>query len=144
MRLSLLKSAENPDPEADRGMHRFTYSLYVHREPWYASDLIPLAWDLNAPLIAIPGKAAFGELVKITAGDAALDAVKKSEDGQDIILRFHENHGGRSSLKIEFGVPILGWAEADLMEEPIGAFRKQQIIRRELKPFELVTFRVKV
>jgi alpha-mannosidase len=144
MRLSLLKSAENPDPEADRGIHHFTYAVYVHKDPWYASDLIPLAWDLNAPLVTIPGKAALEDLIKISSDDAALDAIKKSEDGEDIILRLHENHGGRSSLKIEFAAPILGWVEADLMEEPVGTFKKQQIIKRELKPFELVTFRIKL
>jgi alpha-mannosidase len=148
MRLSLLKSAEYPDTEADRGLQQFTYSLYVHSDPWYESELIPLAWDLNAPLITVPGKLLYGDLVKISSdassSAAALDAVKKSEDGKDIIIRLHENHGGRSSLKIEFTVPVSGWAEANLMEEPMGAFKKQQIIKRELKPFEIVTFRIKL
>jgi alpha-mannosidase len=144
MRLSLLKSAEDPDPEADRGLHQFTYSVYVHGDPWYESDLIPLAWDLNAPLIVVPGKAVSGDSVKITSGNAALDAVKKSEDGRDIIIRLHENHGGRSSLKLAFAVPISGWAETNLMEEPAGVFKKQQAITRELGPFEIVTFRIKL
>jgi hypothetical protein len=30
------------------------------------------------------------------------------------------------------------------MENPLGAFKKQQIIKRELGPFEIVTFRVKL
>ncbi|MCL2833033.1 MAG: alpha-mannosidase [Treponema sp.] len=145
MRLSLLKSAEKPDTEADRGLHEFTYSLYVHSEPWYDCDLIPLAWDLNDPIIAIPGKPVWtGEPIKINATGAALDAVKKSEDGTDVILRFHEMHGGRSQLKIEFEIPIAGWAEANLMEEPIETFQKQNMIIKELHPFEIVTFRVKL
>jgi alpha-mannosidase len=144
MRLSLLKSAEHPDPEADRGLQQFTYSLYVHSEPWYASELIPLAWDLNAPLITVPGKALSENIVKITAGDVALDAVKKTEDGKDIIVRLHENHGGHARLKVEFAVPISGWSEADLMEQPVGPFKKRYIIKRELGPFEIVTFRVKL
>jgi alpha-mannosidase len=144
MRLSLLKSAEHPDTEADRGLQRFTYSIYVHNEPWYASNLIPLAWDLNAPLITVPGKADFGDLIKISSDDAALDAIKRSEDGNDLILRLHENHGGRSPLKIEFSAPVSGWAEANLMEEALEPFRKEQFIKRELKPFEIVTFRIRL
>jgi alpha-mannosidase len=144
MRLSLLKSAEHPDTEADRGLQRFTYAIYIHSEAWHSSDIIPLAWDLNAPLIAVTGETDFGDLIKISSGDAALDAIKKSEDGDDIILRLHENHGGRSPLKIEFTTPVSGWAEANLMEEASGPFRKQQFIRRELKPFEIVTFRIKL
>ncbi|MDR1637840.1 MAG: alpha-mannosidase, partial [Treponema sp.] len=144
MRLSLLKSAEHPDTEADRGLQEFTYSIYVHSEAWYASDLIPLAWDINSPLITVPGKADFGDLIKISSDDAALDAIKKSEEGNDIILRLHENHGGRSPLKIEFTAPVSGWAEANLMEEALGPFRKERFIKRELKPFEIVTFRIRL
>ncbi|MCL2478634.1 MAG: alpha-mannosidase, partial [Treponema sp.] len=144
MRLSLLKSAEKPDTEADRGLQEFTYSLYVHADPWYESDLIPLAWDLNDPLVAVPGVSMAGDPVRISSAGAALDAVKKSEDGQDVILRFHEMHGSRQQLRVEFNVPVSGWAETDLMEEPIGEFKKQNLIKKELHPFEIVTFRVKL
>jgi len=154
IRLSLLKSAEHPDPQADRGIHQFTYSLYSHTEPWHESDLIQLAWDLNDPLIAYPGKNRLNDLVSISSrGEtrssrqiacAALDAIKKSEDGKDLIIRLHEMHGGRGKLKIEFAVPVSGWTETNLMEEPTGKFKTGQIIRRALNPFEIVTFRVKL
>jgi alpha-mannosidase len=151
MRLSSLKSAEYPDTEADRGLHEFTYALYVHSEPWYESDLISLAWDLNAPLIVAQGTplGAVTDLVKINAPGAALDAIKKSEDGKDFIIRFHEMHGARTTLKVEFAVPLSGWAEANLMEEPVNqkfeeAYHKGTLIERELHPFEIVTFRVKL
>ena len=161
MRLSLLKSPEYPDPDADRGIQSFTYSLYAHTEPWYESDLIPLAWDLNDPLCAIPGENPLSSLITISsAGDggsrggkgkakgtqscAALDAIKKSENGKDLIIRLHEIHGGRGKLKIEFNVPIAGWTEANLMEEATGKFNQSRVIKRDLKPFEIVTFRVKL
>jgi alpha-mannosidase len=156
MRLSLLKSAEYPDTEADRGLHQFTYSLYSHTEPWHESDLIPLAWDLNDPLTALVGENLLPELVTISSraetraprstvcACAALDAVKKSEDGKDLIIRLHEMHGGRGRLKIEFAVPVSGWAETNLMEEARGKFKTGRIIKRKLHPFEIVTFRVKL
>ena len=145
MRLSLLKSAERPDTEADRGIQEFTYSLYVHSEPWYESDLVPLAWDLNDPLIVIPGKPAPGmDVIKLNSCGAALDAIKKSEDGKDIIMRFHEMHGSRTFFKAEFNAPVSGWAEANLMEEPQEPYKKGGIIKKELHPFEIVTFRVKL
>jgi alpha-mannosidase len=34
MRLSLLRSPTSPDPQADQGEHRFTYSLYPHTGGW--------------------------------------------------------------------------------------------------------------
>jgi alpha-mannosidase len=59
-------------------------------------------------------------------------------------MRLHEMHGGRGKLKIEFAVPVSGWAEANLMEEARGKFRATQVIKRKLKPFEILTFRVKL
>jgi alpha-mannosidase len=144
MRLSLLKSAEFPDPEADRGLHQFTYALYVHREPWYQSGVIPLAWDLNAPLIVVPGKPRFDRVVQLDSADAALDAIKRSEEGEDLIIRVHEIHGGRTGMKLSFTQPVKGWAEADLLERPLGDYSASPVITRELLPFEIVTFRVKL
>ncbi|GHV12455.1 alpha-mannosidase [Spirochaetia bacterium] len=144
MRLSLLKSAEHPDTDADRGIQQFSYSLYTHTEPWYASELIPLAWDLNSPLIAAGGKFKVTDCIKISSGDIALDAIKQSEDGDDIIIRVHENHGGRTKLELDFTLPLSGWAESDLMEQPLGPYTASRSITRELLPFEIVTFRIKL
>jgi hypothetical protein len=47
-------------------------------------------------------------------------------------------------VKIAFTVPVSGWAEANLMEEPLGDFTSGSEIERCLKPFEIVTFRVKL
>ncbi|MDR0656769.1 MAG: alpha-mannosidase [Treponema sp.] len=143
MRLSLLKSAEHPDPEADLGIQQFTYSIYVHSGAWNESDLIYLAWDLNAPFIAVRGKPTFTDLVKIISDGIALDAVKKSEDSEDLIFRFHEMHGGRTNLKVEFAIPV-SWTEADLMEQAIAPYKSSGTIERELHPFEIVTFKVKL
>ncbi|GHV06350.1 alpha-mannosidase [Spirochaetia bacterium] len=144
LRLSLLKSAEFPDPIADKGLHQFTYSLYVHREPWYASGLIPLAWDLNAPLLAVPGKPVLDRFVQFSSADIAVDAIKQSEEGDDVIIRLHEIHGGRAKLNLAFTVPVAGWAETDLLERPLGKFENSAEISKELRPFEIVTYRVKL
>ena len=130
---------------ADYGIHKFTYSLYVHREPWYNSQTIPLAWDLNDPMIAVEGKAAFGKFINLSSPGMALDALKKSENGGDLVIRLHETRGGKTALQISFNVPIGGWAEADLMENPLEDFKKaDKIIAREVKPFEIVTYRIKL
>jgi alpha-mannosidase len=130
--------------------------LYSHTEPWHESELIPLAWDLNDPLAVSPGKSLTHDLVRISspgkgrssrpsaAPCAALDAIKKSEDGKDLIIRLHEMYGGRGKVKIEFGVPVYGWAEANLMEEPLRKFKTGGVIRRELHPFEIVTYRIRL
>ena len=55
MRLSLLKSAIYPDPEADRGQHEFTYSLLPHKGDWLDGGTAGEAWSLNHPLQAYKG-----------------------------------------------------------------------------------------
>ena len=49
MRISLLRSPTDPDPEADQGQHRFMYSLLPHAGDWAAA--IPEAYALNDPLV---------------------------------------------------------------------------------------------
>jgi hypothetical protein len=47
-------------------------------------------------------------------------------------------------MKLSFAKPVKGWAEADLMERPLGDYRSSAVITRELRPFEIVSFRVKI
>jgi len=50
--LSLLKGAIFPDPNADRGHHRFTYALLPHAGDWREGQVVRRAYELNAPLFA--------------------------------------------------------------------------------------------
>ena len=38
--LNLLRSPNNPDPDADQGTHKFSYSLFPHRNDLIRSDLL--------------------------------------------------------------------------------------------------------
>ena len=66
------------------------------------------------------------------------------EDGKDLIIRFHEMYGGRTLLKAIFNVPVSGWAETNLMEEALEPYHEGGVIKKELRPFEIATFRVKL
>ena len=131
-----------PIHRPDVGRHEFTYALYAHEKAWNESELIELAWDLNAPLSVFDGVFMEEELFNLTAKGIALDALKKSEEGDDLILRIHDMHGGRSQFSLQFNTPIKKWCEATLLEDPIGEWVKNSIIEREVKPFEIVTFRI--
>ena len=50
MSLTLIKSGIFPDPQADQGLHEFTYSLYPHRGDFRRGRVIQEAYDLNCPL----------------------------------------------------------------------------------------------
>ncbi len=154
LRLSLIKSATVPDPEADQGRHEFTYALYPHRGDWYEGGTVREAWELNAPMRAAPGCAeqAPFSLLSLSAGNVTIDAVKWAEDGGGAIVRMHEYAGMRSEVSVALGLPFAWWQETDLMEQPIDEngeraagedcgmqLQKTGPIRLRFRPYEIKT-----
>ena len=144
MRLSLLKSATDPDYSADYGTHEFTYSLYPHKEEWYNSGLEEEAFDLNSPAVVLYGASALGNesLISFDAKNIVLDAFKKAENEEAYVLRFHEFTGRRGKINLKIGLKFDSWCESDLMENPLGEW-KQTAIEVEVKPYEIKTIMLK-
>lgn len=146
MRLSLLKSACYPDPEADRGIHKFTYSIFIHGQEWYDSNLAQEAWDLNVPMPVIKGcvEEPVKNLFEMDDTNIVIDAVKKTEDGNHIIIRMHEQYCGKSDVALKLNFDFISWCEADLMENKIGHASKENIIKLTLRPYELCTILIQL
>ena len=144
MRLSLLKSATDPDYSADYGTHEFTYSLYPHKEEWYNLGLEEEAFDLNSPVVVLYGASALGNesLISFDAKNIVLDAFKKAENEEAYVLRFHEFTGRRGKINLKIGLKFDSWCESDLMENPLGEW-KQTAIEVEVKPYEIKTIMLK-
>ena len=144
MRLSLLKSATDPDYSADYGTHEFIYSLYPHKEEWYNSGLEEEAFDLNSPVVVLDGASALGNesLISFDAKNIVLDAFKKAENEEAYVLRFHEYTGRRGKINLKTGLNFDSWCESDLMENPLGEW-KQTAIEVEVKPYEIKTIMLK-
>ena len=142
MRLSLLKSAEYPDINADRGIQEFTYALYSHQQRWNDSQLIDLAFDLNNPLIAIKGMKQHDlrEFIDFSSCDLCLDAIKQCDKRNGYIVRLHEDKARRQMLTMHLGTMFSSWCQANLLEEPIEAMHNNKIISISVKPFEIITF----
>ncbi len=144
MRLSLLKSPTYPDPYADLGEHEFTYSIYPHEQEWYKSGLINEAWDLNAGIFTSAKKLLNDGLLKIDSEQVCIDAIKLSEDGKAVIIRLHEQFGGRCKLNAKLGFANKGYYLANNMEEASGELILSDFLTYELKAFEIVNFRVEL
>ena len=144
MRLSLLKSATDPDYSADYGTHEFTYSLYPHKEEWYNASLEEEAFDLNSPVVVLEGASALGNesLISFDAKNIVLDAFKKAENEEAYVLRFHEFTGRRGKINLKTGLKFDSWCESDLMENPLVEW-KQTAIEVEVKPYEIKTIMLK-
>lgn len=146
MRISLLKAATHPDHKQDQGEHEFTYAILPHGGDFVEGRTVQEAFDLNESMRALPGRTELGydSFVAFDSDEVELDAVKKSEDGDSIVIRFHEFAGARHHVTVKPGFPYQSWTEADLRERPLeDGFRKEKI-KMAVKPYEIKTILIKL
>ncbi|MFK9091850.1 alpha-mannosidase [Bacillus salipaludis] len=142
MRLTLLKAATHPDPEADQGSHSFVYSLYPHIGDWRQAKTVEKAWDLNDPILAVEGKwTKEASFIEADCDHIWIDAVKPAYDGNGIIVRLHEYEGRRGKVSLNVQKNIQSWVETNLMEESI-AEESGAPIEFDIKPYEIKTIRI--
>lgn len=142
IRLTLLKSAVDPDYTADLGHHEFTYSILPHHLEWYQAEIEEEAFDLNNPLTGRSGKPVLEDRFLTFDGDnIVVDAVKKAENSEAIVVRFHEFKGARAVIKMRCAFNIRQWCECSLMEIPEGTFREEPV-EIFIKPYEIKTIMI--
>jgi alpha-mannosidase len=143
--ISLLRGPLYPDPLADEGEHRFTYSLFPHPGDWIQAGVAREAHSLNSPLVVAEGRAktaAYG-LLEAEGLELALGALKPAEDGRGEILRLYEPHGARGECTLRFTGPPESVQRTNLLEEPEGTVEVQDsTVRLTVRPFEVVTLRI--
>jgi len=150
LRLTLLRSAKWPDPEADMGHHHFHYALYPHAGTWKDAITVRHGWEYNYPLTAVVTTAHAGTLpaehsfASVAPENVVLTAVKKAEDANGLIFRVYEWAGKAST--VEFHVPPGATAATvtNLMETPEGSplAIAGDVVKAPIKPFEILTIRV--
>ena len=148
LRLSLLRSSVDPDPHADEGYHEFTYSIYSHAWGW-RNGAVRQGYELNVPLHAVQAPKSKGPFPSVDAfasidvENVVIDAVKKHEDSDAIIVRLYEAHGQRGDVTLTFGRRPKKVTECDLMEEnDVSVKPSGNNVRFFIKPFEIRTFKV--
>ena len=118
--LTLLKGAIDPDPDADRGSHEFTYSLLPHtagldavRRAAYGLTR-PLLWRRESPHA---GNLPLSFSAAHTSSDGVLvETVKWAEDEDAMIVRLYEADGGAVPATLQLGAQPHGIDEVDLLE----------------------------
>ncbi len=145
--LNLLRSPGYPDPQADRAHHECTYSLYPHAGNHLAGNVVQAGYELNVPLRVLPGEpnANLTSFAHLDRENVVIEAVKKAEDGDDIILRLYEATGAATHATLTLNVnPGAIW-KTNLLEKPEEQLSfAQNAVELALKPFEIVTLRVQV
>jgi alpha-mannosidase len=150
LRLTLLRSATWPDPEADQGRQRFTYELYPHAGSWKQALTVRRGYELNTPLVAkqvfshtgtMPASHSF---VAVENANVTLSAVKKAEDANGLIFRMYEWAGKASEVKLHVPAGALYAVETNMMEKPEGErlAMADDVVTVPIKPYEILTLQV--
>lgn len=120
-RVSLLRSARFPDPEADRGHHEFTLSVRIVDT---LEGAVEEGYRLQLPLRTARGGGEVEPLLRIDAPAVIAEAVKLADDGSgDLIVRCYESLGARAVATLATTFDWDAVTEVDLLERPIPGER---------------------
>lgn len=169
LRLSLLRSATNPDPQQDQGHHRFSFAVLPHRSHFLESNVPQAALAFNNPLhlrfmetgSMVKSSSLLNDTFQLEgrgARNVFLDTVKRGDDDtfgfhshketKSVILRLYEAFGGSTTLdlitklpvKEVFVVDILErWIEAVPLVEAVNGGQKVEL---KFKGFEVKTLKL--
>jgi alpha-mannosidase len=150
LRLSLLRSPKSPDPEADQGHHHFCYSVYPHAGDWKQALTVRRGYEFNYRLEGLQVHAHSGRLgvdhsyVSTNSENLVLTAMKKTEDGDGLLLRFYEWAGKTGEAEIAIPNGATSARETNLMEEAVGSDlpMKDGKLIVPFHPFEILSVRV--
>jgi alpha-mannosidase len=158
MRLTLLRGTTIPDPMADYGEHRFTYSLLPHTGNW-GIETVREAYALNDPLIVyqtedrrqkteepVPGPRSPVDsqyFVSVNAPNIVIETIKRAEDGGGIIVRMYECLRQRGSFTLTTAFPLAAAWRANLLEENQKSIPVEgNQLNYSIKPYQILTLRL--
>ena len=148
--VTLLKCPTDPNPHADQGEHRFTYSLLPHVGDFREAGVIAEAWALNQPLLVRPVEAHGGSLpaklsmISVDAPNMVVTSLKRAEEDDSMILRMYESFDRRSRVTVTLPEGCTAATLCDLMEKPVKAL--DVVNGRVTLPvanFEIVTLKIR-
>ena len=141
MRLSLLRGPGYPDPEADRGQHRFAYALLPHPGDLRPGGVIAEAEAFNLPLTVVTGSGR-GQVVAIDRPGVSIEAVKLADHSDHVVVRICEVWGSRGPARLTLNLPVVTAWRTDLLERELAEVPLDgRTVILELRPFELVTLK---
>lgn len=149
------------------GRHVFSYALFPHEGSPLAAETTKAALNYNTPLLtalSTGGSTSCGVARNVpqpaifradeTPG-VILDAIKIAEDGDGVVIRLYEAHGGRVTAVVKSDVAFGSAHRCNLMEEcllDVGAEESLEAdflsgvgttLRVTLRPFEICTIRLR-
>lgn len=155
LRLTLIRSPHYPHPQepwwltdeaiTDQGIHTFTYSLYPHEGDWRGGETIKRSRELNNPVIIFAGQLHNSPtpFLATSKSNIVVDSIKKAEESDQLVVRFHEAHGKKTRTRIQFGHAPEQAEETDLLERRIKQLPTHGgRLELQFAPFEIKTLKI--
>jgi alpha-mannosidase len=156
LRITLLRSPEFPDPHADRGQHRFTYSVMPHAGDLAHSEVVAEGYRLNLAPRRLEGRSPDAAAEPVAVADhpgLVIETAKLAEDGTgDLVLRCYESRGAHTQARLALGRAAASATVVNLLEEPFEAsetppgrvllMRDGRTVEVEIRPFGILTIRL--
>jgi alpha-mannosidase len=140
---------EPHDGYTDQCEHTFTYALYPHAGDHVAGGVIQAGYELNCPLRIAPVEAGEGDepaersFLQLDKPNVIVEAVKKAEDDDGIIIRLYESAHSGVKAKLRLGFDAVAASETDLMENELRPLELVgDAVSLEFQPFEIKTVKV--
>ncbi len=136
----------------DWGRHQFTFGLAAHAGDWRRAQTDWQAMRLDQPLIAFAAPKHDGplgktfSLLRVSNPRVRVMALKKAEDGDDVIVRVVELDGrAADGVRIAFASAIVNAREVDGQEMPLGAATiRDGALVTSLTPYQLRSFALRL
>jgi alpha-mannosidase len=157
LKLTLMRSAGNPDIYPNLGKFNISYSLYPHAGNW-ENDVWAEGDNYNVPVYAAePRSLSFGKenasdpeeasFFSLDAPNVVLSGMKQSEDGKEFIVRLAEVEGKTTTVNLSVPVKIKKARRLNLIELPLDGVTEPSIngksVQVQIKPHEIVTVGIK-
>ncbi len=141
--LNLLRAPGYPDPEADVGLHKFTYALLPHIGTLEQSSVKSEAAQLNVPPYCFPGyQAKITPPLTIQSENVSLEVIKMAEKEQCRVIRLVENAGKTSTAELSFARPVK-LIETNLLEwDELCDYGEVKQLTLKCPPFSIRTFKM--
>ncbi|HBE40976.1 MAG TPA: hypothetical protein DDW27_07190 [Bacteroidales bacterium] len=153
LRLTLMRAAGQPDIYPNLGKFNISYALYPHAGDW-KNGVWAEGEDFNIPVYAAeppslalvkshatrPEEASF---FSVDAPGVVITGIKKSEDGNDLIVRLSEIYGKETTVNVKLPVNVSAARRLSIIELPLETPNVPVVagnsVKVKIKPNEIVT-----
>lgn len=145
LRMTLVRNACDPDADSDNGIHRKTFSFFVHDGALHSAALMEAGMAFNRPLVVVKNRKprrTHKDAFSLSGSDAIVcTALRNGERDGETIIRMYETSGTAQSVILHPGIAYTDAKEITLAGavQKILRRRKDGSVRCDFRPWEVKT-----